>query len=333
MAGVLLDGQLTWPMEVDEEGYRVYKVKYYVLAGFLDGPFIVSQTPGLHLPGAIWLVDNDVDQWAKRTFETKYKPVVEKEKNRLWEVEETFTNRPQKRCLPSQINPTGDPLLEPQKLSGGFTKFTEEATKDRFFNFIKNSSHEQIRGPAVEFDANREFVRIEQNVPLLQLDLLASMIDTLNDRQLWGFTRRTIKLSAISWEQLCPAPGQTYYRRVFEFELLPFPRSWDRDIADEGTKALHGHWGNGGNEGYNWVVDRIGDPATGTVPNKNNPAHFIRVTDRNGNPMRVALDGNGKPVSLASGTGSGQTQQGNIHVEKYGESNFLLLGIPALLPQ
>lgn len=87
--------------------------------------------------------------------------------------------------------------------------------------------------------------------------------------------------------------------------------------------------------------EEVGVPrlnTTGTLPDRNNPSHFIRFADVKGNVTRLILNGHGLPatVSVVPGTGTGsageeQTYPGNIHVEKYGESDMLLLGIPVVL--
>lgn len=100
---------------------------------------------------------------------------------------------------------------------------------------------------------------------------------------------------------------------------------FDRDILDEGTKVLNGHWdaATGG-----WVLDNI----NGVAPDPENPAHFVRFQDRNGNTARVILNGAGLPAEVSIGTGSATpTTIGSIYVEKYDEANFLLLGIPTVL--
>lgn len=325
MATILANGQRTWTLQRDEEGYREYKLKFLVLADYLDGPANVIRTAGLPLPGAPWLVDNDFDPWSWCRPTATVRPLTENEPNRWWEVETTFSNKPvprdQQRC---HDVPVDDPLLEPPKVSGGFTKYTEEAVFNRFGEAILNSAFEQIRGPQNEWDQNRPTVRIEQNVTSFAqaFSLPAQMMDTLNDRILWGLPPRRIKLSSASWEKHYHGRCSTYYKRVLEFDVRY--DGWDRNLLDEGTKVLNGRW----NETTGaWTLVPV---ATGQTPNPGNPAHFMRAVDRAGNPIHMVLDGHGLPAEALVGTGTGTffTGIGEIHVEKYGESNFLLLGIP-----
>lgn len=314
-------------MSRDDVGYRTYQVTFRVKAATTDGPFNVFRTPGIFLPGASWIVDDDFDPWVWCLPTMTVTPVVKGEPNKDWEVTQTFTNKPPTRQRCNAV-PIEDPLLEPQKISGSFSKFLKEATHDRFGEPITNSCHEQFRGQQVEFDNNRPTVKIEQNVADLELDLFSDMVDTVNIDELWGLPARTIKLSNVSWERKYQGTCQAYFTRILEFEVN-FD-TFDRDLLDEGTKVINGHWGRGGNEGHHWVIDPL---PGGLKPDPLNPAHFIRAVDRVGNPMKVILNGHGKPVDLEPGTGTGSSDDaaGSIHIEYYPESDFLLLGIPVVL--
>lgn len=312
-------GFRSWRMTRDEAGYREYKLDIQVEGAVTDGPGNVLRTAGLPLPGTPWIVRNDIDLWAWCRPNCTVKPRhAIGEATRVWDLEFTFSNKPntpqQNRCHDLEIE---DPLLEPQKISGSFVKEKKEATHDKDGEPILTSSHEVIRGPQVEFDDGYHTVRIEQNVIALQLGLLASMVNTLNSAPLWGVSQTAIKFESYSWERKFHGLCSIYYTRVLEFGVRP-AGTWDRDILDEGTKALNGHWGDGGAEGSGWVLDTI----DGNPPNPNNPAHFKRFQDRDGNPCRVVLDGFGKPIN------SDTAAPGEIHVEYYPESNFLLLGVP-----
>lgn len=315
---IINQGSYDWRMVRDEAGYREYKLKIRVMADPEDGPANVLRTAGLPVPGYPWAIRNDLDFWCWCRANATVTPegAEDGEPTQVWSIEFTFSNKtptPQNnRCQDQEIT---DPLLEPQKISGGSTRFQKEAVYDRFGLEIINSAFEPIRGPGVEFDANRPTVRIEQNVINLQLGLLASMVDSINDAPLWGLDQYRIKFSGYSWERKFYKQCLIYYTRVLDFEITW--DSWDRDVLDEGTKALNGHWGLGGAEGEGWVLDDI----EGQPPDPLNPAHFNKFLDRKLNPTRCILNGFGVPIE-------DQADAGMIHVEYYPSTNFLLLGVP-----
>lgn len=283
MATAILDGQTTWKMTRDEEGHRTYNITFRVRGATTDGPANVLQTPGLPVVGDIWEFDGDVDVWAWCRWNAEVNPVVEGEPNTEWTVAFVFSTKASKCCIENQVE---DPLLQPMVVTGGSNKYTEEATQDRNGDDILNSALEQIRGPQNEWDANRSTVKIVQNVADLELNLCNSMQDTVNDSPLWGFEKRKVKLSSFTWEQKFYGLCNVYYVRHFEFDVNE--KTWDRDILDEGSKALNGH--------HNpvtgaWTLDNI----NGAAPDPANPLHYKAYVDRAGNITRVILDGAGKP--------------------------------------
>ena len=329
----------------DDEGHREYRVTHLIETtvpynsntNIGDGPEAISGASGLPAFGEYWNYGSDEDLWAfchpqrsVRAFNQK-----EGESVAFWLVESLFSTKPLSRCMTSAW---GDPLLEPQKISGSFQKYTIEAFKDRNDKPITSSSHEMLRGPQVEFDANRPSVRIEQNVSTLQLDLVSSMVDKLNDDTLWGLGSRRIKLSNFSWEEKWYGTCTYYYTRVFDFDVRNNENDlFDRDLLDEGTKVLNGHWAaaNECSGGSNlWVLDNVCEAA----PDKDNPQHFNRYKDLHDENTRVILDGKGMPAdSVVQGMGTGTVvgtgtdstdPPGQIRVEYYREADFTLLGIP-----
>lgn len=291
MGTLIYDGQTSWEVSRDREGHREYLIKHRVkTTDPAVGPFEVLNAPGLPRPGDFWNFDQDQDLWAYCLPDAKAKPEFDNEPCTEWTVEQTFSTKPPdpkfQRCNDQRID---DPILEPQKISGGVSKYTEEATHDRFGRKILNSAHEVVRGAHVEFDRGRPTVRIEQNVPLLQASLIYSMQDCVNDRPLWGLPKRTVKLSNISWERKYYGLCYAYYTRTFEFEVNY--QTWDRELLDEGTKVLKGYWDIGATEEY--VLENI----AGQPPKADNPSHFIRFKDRNGENTRVILDGKGEPYN------------------------------------
>lgn len=317
-----LKGPYSWKATRDRDGSRTYKVKYLVLCDKLDGPQQATLAPGLPTVGSTYALDNDADLWAYCMPDLDVTPVVEGEPNEQFFVECTFSTRGMPRCNTSEV---GDPLLEPQQVSGSFTRYSTEAVRDRFGNQLVNSAFEQLRGPQVEFDANRPSVKVVQNVASLGLATFSPMVDTVNAYTLWGLPPRTIKLSSASWERKYQGACTAYYTRTFEFDINY--NTWDKVLLDEGTKALYGEWADvaGTAGGSYWKLKNIG----GSPPNRFNPAHFVRVKDRNGENMRVILDGKGVPFDADNTTtGTGDDQVGLIYVQYYQESDFLLLGIP-----
>lgn len=321
-------GQRTWSGTRDSEGHRTYKVVIRIKGTPADGPANALRCPGLFVVGATWAVDDDLDVWAWCRADASMEPVLKDEVNVFFDVEQTFSTKPpdnkKSRC---QDLPIENPLLEPAKISGSVVNYTEEATIDRFGQPILYSSFEVIRGPLVEFDKNRETVKIEQNYPILALDVVAPMIDTVNQYTLWGLPPRTIKLSTASWERKFEGSCSPYYTWVYNFDIRY--DTFDRDIADESAKVLSGHWD--GTTGR-WILNKIG----GHLPDPDNPNHYIRFKDRNGENCRILLNGAGLPADVNIGTGSGTGSSGaggpgNIHVEYYDESDFTILGIPTSL--
>lgn len=287
----------------DEESHRSYKITIRVEgntgAGVADGPANALQCPGLPQYGDQWLIDADVDLWAFCRYPVTIRPVLEGEPNKFWDLEFTFTTKPDKAfCLENQIE---DPLLKPPKLSGQSVKYTEEAVQDRFGNLLVTSSWEQLRGPQVEFDRNRHRVHIEMPVPALNLSFVTQFIDRVNAFPLWGMNPRCIKLSDFKWDRNFYGVCFPYYTWMFDFDINAL--TFDRDILDEGTKVLSGHWDT---PTGHWVLDNIG----GAAPDPTNPQHFNRFYDRLGNVARVILDGRGLPAGVLVGTGTAQPSCG-----------------------
>jgi hypothetical protein len=289
MSTSIVNGYTTWSASRDEEGQRTYKIKFLIKGVSTDGPATVLQTEGLPVPGSIWDYGNDIDIWATCKLAMTVTPVLSKEQNQFWDVECTFsTKSDSKRCMDQSIE---NPLLIPDRISGSFKPVHEEQSYDRDGSPILNSAFEMIRGPKVEFDKFKATVKIEQNVPSLQLPLLTSMVDTVNDSPLWGIPARCIKMNLPSWERKFWGLCNLYYTRTLEFEI-----DWDtfdRDILDEGTKALFGRFDK--ITGLYTLTNIAGQP-----PNLMNPNHFDKFLDRAGNPTRTLLNGAGLPAGVAT---------------------------------
>lgn len=324
MASVLLNGQRTWSCTRDKDGHREYKVTFLVRCLPTDGPATALRAPGLPRRGSIWNIDSDLDPWAWCRWDADVKPLIDKEKNTFFEITYTFSSKPldTKACKEQQPD---NPLLLPQEVSFETEKSSREAAYDRFGLPVLSSSWELLRGKAVEFDHTSVIVFVKQNVARLGLSTLIPMLNTLNDRPLWDLPARKIRFAAFNAQPKFHGNCYRYYERSLRFECDN--EGFDRDVMDEGTKALNGKWNSTTGA---WQLLPIND----SPPNFLNPQHFCRFKDRKGENCRVILDGAGLPagVNVTVGTGSGTGAigaPGNIHVEKYGESNLLLLGIPA----
>jgi len=286
---------------IDAEGYRTYKVKHRVELEPGESALTALLTPGLPLPGAIFslasmgVASSEVDPWVWCLPEMEASKLGrDTETGGIWVVEQTFSNKPPKRCASFQFD---NPLLEPQKVSGDYRMNRVEATHDIYGDPITNSAHEQIRGPQVEFDDGSPTIKIEQNVAILDLPLLTQMQNAVNAFPMWGLPARTIKISKISWERKFHGACFVYFTRKFEFDCserkqqrikgAPATSSFDREVVDEGTKALRGKWASNGT----WELINI----NGQPPDPSNPSHFDRYKDKNGENAKVILDGHGKP--------------------------------------
>lgn len=326
MTATLVPGHVSWGGERDDEGHRTWNITHYVRTNdVLDGPAVVMLTTGLPVVGSSWDFDNDQDDWAFCYPSMKVSILQEKkgDPNKYWEVEQKFSTKPLKRCADTTIE---DPILEPQKISGGFAKFTKEVAFDRYGDLIRNSSHQPFTGQLVEFDDNRPTVKIEQNVLDLELDLISQYVDCVNDDYLWGLGPRKIKLSNVSWERKIYGSCYYYYTRSFEFDIRF--ETFDKRAIDKGTKALNGYFHP--STGL-WTLRNI----NGKAPNPWNPTHFCTIKDLQGENVEALLDGHGIPIQDANGPGTGTGTSGDgpfiYMIEYYSECNLLLLGIPTSL--
>lgn len=303
-------GPWGWELDVDEEGHRTYTIRHTVLTSDPDdGPYAVFNCPGLPLPGVPWNFGNDADPDAFCYPNMVVRPtrdVKVTEKDKVWETEQKFSTRPLKKCSDQQIT---NPLNEPPKLRGSFTKFKKQVAFNRNGFPVVNTAYQPIVGPETEFDDNRPTVGITMNIPTLPLGTIAQMVDTVNDGTLWGLGPRRIKLSNVSWERLLYGTCNFYYTVTYEFEVNF--NTWDRIIASKGTvKAPDGS--------APAVKDADGMITTGPVLD---PTDYEVVKDKKGEKLvEVYLDIDGQPTRPHLAT--------PILISYYEESNFLTLGIP-----
>lgn len=320
----LINGQTEWSVIRDNEGHREYTIIHRVhqidTPGFAQGPASVLATAGLPIPGvSIWNIDGDFDVDAVCQWDARAWMSTPGERTAIYLIEQKFSTKGSPYCL-NQIgtgtgtgNPATDPLGRAPIISGSFIKYQEEAQFDRNLDPILSSSFERLRGPQAEFDKSYPTVRVQMNQVTLDLPTLSLMIDTVNGPALWDFDSRCVKLSQISWQKKYYAGCQCYFEMIYEFQINI--DTWDRNILDEGTKALKGKYDR--ITGVWTLIDIDGNP-----PDPTNPTHFVRFQDHNGNYARCILDGAGIPVTSVD-------DAGEILVEKYSETDFLAdLGIP-----
>lgn len=322
MSAIVID-LVDWTGGRDREGYLEFRPTWRVQASSkFDGPWSVAQAAGLPITGTPWVYGNDSHPWCfcmpdlTITKATGGSTTSTDIHELYWHVQQVFTNKPLKRCQDTQIE---NPLMEPAKLSGSYVKAVREMSRDRHGNPIKTSSHELIRGPGVEFDDSRPTVTIEMNTLLNQLSTFNDMVDTVNDAALWGLDPRYIKLSNATWTRKLYGVCTYFFTTVYEFEI--HKRSWDRKLANEGSRCLIGH--------------SVGSPCSPLDPDaadpdfpgmtySQNPKRFEVYKDINGENARCMLDSKGRPLGP-------DDPLDEIDVEYYDESNFLLLGIPTTL--
>lgn len=309
MAG-LVKGKVDWDGWVDDEGHRNYKLTVLVQTFYADGPQNAFLSSGLPTIGSPWQFGNDYDPYALCLPGMRARPVITKEPGNWWLIEQNFSTKPLSRCQTTSVE---NPLAEPQKKSGSFLRFLRKTEVDRHGDAILSSSHEPI---SVDKRDSYPVVRIEQNVANLQLATVAPMVNTLNDSTLWGLGARKILLADFHWEERWYGTCTPYYTRFFEFEVNY--DGWDEnELVDSGLKVLNGRWirDEGGLE---WVTYAFMD--------KDNPQHFIRWKDVNGEAMpRSLLDGEGQPLTDPTTPVILPTR------EVLGQSNFAILGIPTSL--
>lgn len=316
----------SWGLKSDRDGFRDYDIMFIVRVNpLIHGPYAAWTCPGLPIPGDVWDEIDLIDEWAFFTQEGKVEAWGNPGPgNEFFAVHLVASTRPTKDCASESGQ---DPLTVPNRVNVRTITYQKEGTQDRFGDPIDNSAFELFRGPQNEWDAHRLQVVIDQNVANLEIELIDSLMHNLNDDNLWGFPARTVKLSAAEIDPQYRTNCEKYYKRRLTFDVA---FDFDRDILDEGTKALRGQWDtNPSSPTYGaWVIASDEDGPYGLV-DPTNPRNYIRYKDWNAENTRVILNGAGIPVDTSSATpGTADDVPGRIHVEYYPSGNLLQLGIP-----
>lgn len=290
-------GRIDWDLKLDDEGSRDYTIKWLVESTDVnDDPSIIWGASGLPQPGSTWAYGNGGDSWAWCRPDWKISPLLRGEPGVYWTVEQTFSSKStSKRCQNQSVQ---NPLNEPDRIGGSFTKYQRETLVDRNGEPILSSSYQPLTG--INRDDNRPNVTIEKNVAVLGIAVWSPMIDTVNGTSLWGLPPRCVKLSNVSWRRLLYGTCTYYFVLSYEFDVDY--TTFDKTYFDRGNRVL-----------------KLG----GDV---NDPRDFKPAKDDvTGEKLDgVILDGAGQKWD---GTGN----PGTLTPELYNESNFLLLGVPAVL--
>ena len=299
-----LVGPIDWGLNMDEDGQRGYEIVFLVRVEdpTLDGPRIAMSCTELPVVGSYWSFGNDVDlgAWCKPNWKVE-RAYVPEEPDVYWKVTVPFSTKAGKRCQDSTIE---NPMDEPIRMGGGFVHYTKEAYQDRNGVAITNYVGELFKGAAVEFDDDRDTIWFEINSVTLPLALLVSMKNTVNNAPLWGVPARCIRYKVHTWERLVYGTCNYYYRIRIEFEINIL--SFDKTLLQYGTKCLRdGQTVSDPGYSHRWLQ---------------------QATDDNGNILEaVPLKSNGTQLD------AGDPVEEKV-VEYYTEANYLLLGIPATLP-
>lgn len=267
-ATVLGSSPCDWWMDRDEEGHRDYTIQWKVqTSGATYGPNWALAATGLPTPGASLNIGASSDSWAFYTRKGSAKLMRKDSRRDIWLVTTVFSTRPLRRC---STNAVGNPLLEPNRWSGGVRKYTIETDKDKDGNALLNSAGERYTGPIVQDTRTHSTIELEMNVSWIDLAFLADYCEAVNNATWWGSAARTIKCTDFDWREEQYGSCTTFFNVRFSFEINP--DTWDLKVLDEG--------------------DMVAIPGT-------SPTEFRRAKDDFEENVRVLLDGSGN--ALASG--------------------------------
>lgn len=236
---VINDGPRAWSMTRNRRGHRTYEITYRIAVDRTDsGPLTALEfTPGLPEVGSQWDEGGVIDEWAFFTQEAKVVQADRESDNQYFDVTMIATSEPDDYCPEENKE---DPLAVAPRIRIESVDYQREGVFDSNGDPIVNSAFEQFRGAQVEFDHKRYRVIIEQNVAHLEFDLVDSLMNNLNDLQLWGFPAGSVKFSRVEAQPLYYTNCQQYYLRRLMFDIDG--NGFTRRLLDEGTKALHGRW-------------------------------------------------------------------------------------------
>lgn len=226
----------------NKDGERKYEVQYLVrMTSSDDGPEEATNglvgDLGYTVGSTTYGVGNDSDAFALFTNASKCEKVVSSEKENHWKVTLYWETVSREGSDRDPTNPVQNPINDPVKISGTFSKGTIKVCKDSSNTTIENTSHDPV---FVDKDEARPTVRIEKNVTTLPLSSITNLINNVNSVTMWGLSARKIKFSSASWTR--KYWGTTvYYTLVYEFEIKT--DTFDRtDIPDRNNKHIRGEF-------------------------------------------------------------------------------------------
>jgi hypothetical protein len=342
MASIYGDGPITWRADRDDEGFRTYRVTYRVKAAVTESPAAVMIASGLPTIGSQFSLAgySGVDQWCWCRPEINIR--IDQEKTGdpavFYLVECVFSNKWEDgKSLRCNNTPIEDPLMEPMKVSGSFSRAQWEAKYDQNGAHLVTSANEPITGPGVTFDYVKPSVRIEQNVASLGLSTFAEMVNTVNAFPLWGVPARCVRLTNAPWERKVHGSCGFFYTRIFEFEVDYYnhdkngnPIGFDKEVYDSGSMCLRGQWVTD-KDSSDYGKYKILAGVTSTTPETVltiPQSDFMSYKDMNNEHARVFLDGHGRPANAALVGGGTAGGPYSVVLKYHRESDFLLLGIP-----
>jgi hypothetical protein len=275
-----------------------------------DGPETIRLNAGLPQAGDAYVIGSESTAYfyARRPKKAKRVSSNPSDKRR-WYVTQIFSTRPLTRFDAS--GPIADPLLEPPEITGSALKYMRRFTKDRNGDPLLMSNGERMAGPEVEDDDNNLSIAIEFNVATVDLVLLRSVLkfSPWNNATLWGLSTRTVRFTDFTVKKMYKGDGTEFYRISLKFEI---GGDFAKEVLDEGYMEYIGR-----------KVPQITAPQE--VVARRNPKNYARVKDGRGeNAAKLPLDGAGNVLP--------DTATPFFHdVELKGDSNLLLLGIPATI--
>lgn len=301
-------GPFYWDVVQTEDAKREYVVKYKCGTDrttqlWKDDPSNFANTPGLPAVGISWttfaaaLGTSGGDDWAFRTPYVKATPYDNNdEPPEFYEIELKFSHADyeQQRC---QSTTFSDPLLEPPQIRVGWQKYRKLPKEDRDGLPYCSSTGELLAGQQTEIDDNHWTVEFTINQLNVDLSLVDSLADTLNDGPIWGLPPERSKFSQYSGTKLYYGSCTAYVRSTYGFEVR---KDWTQYLPDVGSQRL--------------------------IPGGNvfEEDHWEKFRDGRGNLLgKVLMDDAGNPY-LDPAT---QTP-GVVERKPYPVANHVLLGIP-----